>query len=85
MEHVILWVNDTQSRVSDTILLHFKSAASLAKARKKDDQRTSKGQPVPFKHENLQLENSIRCTIFGFFWNHLRNLLLTLSKFEQIN
>ena len=46
MEHVILWVNDTQSRVSDTILLHFKSAASLAKARKKDDQRTSKGQPV---------------------------------------
>ena len=46
MEHVILWVNDTESRVSDTILLHFKSAASLAKARKKDDQRTSKGQPV---------------------------------------
>ena len=46
MEHVILWVNDTQSCVSDTILLHFKSAASLDKERKKDDQRTSKGQPV---------------------------------------
>lgn len=43
-----------------------------------------------FKHENLQIENSIRCTISGvqysfFFRNHLQNLLLTLSKFKQIN
>lgn len=57
-----------------------------------------------FKHENLQLENSIRCAISGvqypmyntqctisgvqylvFFRNHLQNLLLTLSKFKQIN